>query len=323
MEIILLIVGFVVLIKGADYLVEGSSSIAKRMGVSSLTIGLTIVAFGTSMPELVVNIISSFQDKGGVAFGNIIGSNLANILLVLGLTAIIRPIDLQNSTVWKEIPFSLLAAIVLFIIVNSKTINFLSFNDVTGLTRTDGIIMLLFFVIFLIYVFEMGKNKHIFEDQPKVDVEKHSTRTSVIYIILGIVSLYFGGRWVISGAVYIAGVLNISEFMISAIVIAIGTSLPELITSVVAAMKNDLDMAVGNIIGSNIFNILWVLGFTAVISPLSTPFSINPDIAFLLIITFILFMFMFIGKRHELERWQGAFFLILYVAYISFIVFRG
>lgn len=321
-EYILLIIGIAFLIKGADYLVKGSSSLAKKLGVPTLIIGLTIVAFGTSMPELIVNIISAINGTGEVAFGNIIGSNMANILLILGATALITNLKIQHSTTWKEIPFSFLAVIVLFIFSN---IFFLDKLNINSLLRIEGIILLLFFAIFLYYVFELAKrNKSQLEDKKiEIEIEKHSGLVIFLMILGGLIGLYFGGKWTVEGAVSIAQAFGLSQFLISATIVAIGTSLPELITSITAALKKDVDLAVGNIVGSNIFNIFWILGVTSVIRPIPFPSFINMDITILLFVTFLLFLFMFIGKKHELERWQGIVFLLIYVSYIIFIIMRG
>ncbi len=320
LEVILFVIGIGLLIKSADFLVEGSSSFAKKLGVPTLMIGLTIVAFGTSMPELIVNIIAAIKGSTEVAFGNIIGSNIANILLVLGITAIICPIKIQHSTVWKEIPFALLAVIVLFVVSNYLLIDNI---NITSLTKVSGIVMLMFFGIFIYYAIELAKrNKSQLKDK-KMTITKHKNHIIVLMILGGLVGLYFGGKWVVEGAIFIAQQLGLSEFLISATVIAIGTSLPELMTGITAARKKDTDLAVGSSVGSNIFNIFWILGITAIIAPVVIPSFINIDIIILMAVTFLLFIFLFIGKRHELERWQGFAFIALYIAYLVFIGIRG
>jgi len=328
-NVVLVIVGLVLLVKGADYLVEGSSTLAKKLGVSTLIIGLTIVAFGTSMPELVVNVIAALHGSTDVAFGNIIGSNIANILLVLGVVAIIKPIKVKHSTVWKEIPFALLAVVVLFVLSNYVLIENV---NITTLGRVSGLVLLLFFALFIYYAFSMAfskkeklnrqKEKETNKNKDKNSQESNYSK-SLLLIILGLLGLYLGGKWVVEGAVYTAMQLGLSEFLISATIIAIGTSLPELVTGVVSARKNDTELAVGNSVGSNIFNIFWILGITAIIAPVAIPIFVNIDIILLGIATFLMFIFLFIGKRHELERWQGYLFVLLYVAYILFIVLRG
>lgn len=326
MEYILLIIGIFLLLKGADLLVDGSSSLAKKMGISTLVIGLTVVSFGTSAPELIVNIIAATGGNSDVALGNIIGSNLANILLVLGISALLIPLCVQHSTTWKEIPFSLLAAGILFILANKLLI------DGTGtsvLSRTDGFILLAFFIIFLYYAFEMARNDQSTKEGKKAitqedkDIKAYPYYKSLLLILGGLVGLYFGGRFVVEGAVKIATQLNISEFLISATVIAVGTSLPELMTSVIAAKKKEVDLAVGNVIGSNIFNIFFILGTTTVITPVNIQKFINDDIIILLMVTLLLFLYMFLGKKHVLQKWQGGTFLTLYLGYLTFLIIRG
>jgi len=314
-EYLLFALGFILLLKGADYLVEGASALAGKLGVSKLIIGLTVVAFGTSMPELVVNVIAATEDTGDVALGTIIGSNLSNILLIFGIAAILYPPKMQLSTVWKEIPFSLLAVFVLFVLANDFLIDG---NEIFSLTRTDGIILLFFFVIFLYYLFGMFHNG----EGEKKSVTM-SNRKMAGLIALGMVGLYLGGRWTVEGAVFIARTLSISEFTISAIIVALGTSMPELVTSVRAAMRKDADLAVGNIVGSNIFNIFLVLGITATISPIAIPGFLNSDLAFLSFATLLLFAFMFIGRRYLLEKWEGAIFLLFYIGYVAMLLLRG
>ena len=319
-EYFLFIVGFVFLIKGADFFVEGSSCISKKLGVPSLIIGLTVVAFGTSMPELIVNIFSALNGVTDIAIGNVIGSNIANILLVLGLMASIRSIKVSHSTIWKEIPFSLFAGIILFVLANDLMIDKLSFSL---LTRTDGVVMISFFVFFLYYVFEMAKEKRKELQDEKMKIKHRSNTMIVSMLIFGIAGLFLGGKWVVDGAVFIAKQLGVSNFLISATVVALGTSLPELVTSLIAMIKRDVDLAVGGIVGSSIFNIFWILGVTSLITPISLPEFVNFDIMFLIFSTVALFMFMFIGKKHVLDRWNGAIFLIFYILYICFITLRG
>jgi len=319
-EYILFVLGIILLIKGANYLVEGSSSLGQKLKIPTLIIGLTIVAFGTSMPELIVNVLSALNGSTEVAFGNIIGSNIANILLVLGITAIICPIKVKRSTIWKEIPFALFAVIILFIVSNYYLIDKI---DITILTRVSGLILLCFFAIFIYYAIDMArKSKPELEDK-KMKIPKRKGHVIGLLIILGLIALYFGGKWTVDGAVFVAQQLGLSEFLISATVIAIGTSLPELVTGITAARKKDTGLAVGNSVGSNIFNIFWILGITALIAPITIPNFVNIDMIILGIATLLLFGFLFIGKKHELERWEGFMFVALYVAYIVFIVLRG
>lgn len=316
LEYIAFIIGFGLLIKGANFLVDGSSLLAKKFRVPSLVIGLTIVAFGTSMPEFIVNMISAFSGETDIALGNIVGSNIFNLLLILGIAALFNPLKIQSSTIWKEIPLSLLAALVLFFLANDALIDSLNFSM---LTRSDGLIMICFFAIFLAYVIDMA-----LAGSKKEKKQKISESNIKIFgmIILGLIGLYFGGKWVVNGAVIIAEQLKISSYLISLIIVAAGTSLPELVTSLVAAIKKEMDLSVGNIIGSNIFNIFWILGATALITPVSISAIANFDILFLVASTLLLFFFMFIGSKHQLDKWQGILFIILYILYLIYIIFR-
>ena len=320
LEYILFVIGIVALVKGAGFLVEGSNGIAKKIKIPSLIIGLTIVAFGTSMPELVVSIIAALENSTQIAFGNIIGSNIANILLVLGITAIIYPIKVERSTIWKEIPFALLAVVVLFIVSNYLLIDKI---NITSLTRVSGLIMLAFFAIFIVYTIGLAKRSKKQISDNKLGIKHMSNSKITLMILLGLIGLYFGGKWTVEGAIFVAQQLGLSEFLISATIIAIGTSLPELATGITAARKKDTGLAVGNVVGSNIFNIFWILGVTAIIAPIAIPSFINLDIIILGLVTFILFLFVFINKKHEIQRWQGFLFVAMYIVYLIFIGLRG
>ncbi|MFH1047158.1 MAG: calcium/sodium antiporter [Patescibacteria group bacterium] len=310
--IILIVVGFVALVKGADLLVAGASALAKWLGISTLLVGLTVVALGTSMPELVVNVFAAIKNTSDIAIGNIVGSNIANIALVLGLSTIIFPLKVQNSTVWKEIPFALLAVVLVTIMASDVALNGLLNNEIG---RGDGLVLLSFSIIFLYYIFGLAK-------QGKTDLDEipdMTVRRMAVYIVLGIVALVIGGKLVIEGAVSLATAAGISERIIGLTIVAIGTSLPELMTSVVAAWRKQPDLSVGNIVGSNILNVFIILGISAVIRPL--PFS-GPaliDASFNILITLLLFLFMFVGRKHMLERWQGIGFVVMYVAYIGYL----
>jgi cation:H+ antiporter len=318
LEYVLFVLGIALLVKGADFLVEGSSSFAKRVGISSLVVGLSIVSFGTSTPELFVNVFAALNGTTEVAFGNIIGSNMSNILLVLGLTAFIYPLKIHKSTVWKEIPFSILAVLVLFLVANDFII-----EDSGFLTVLDGVILLLFFVFFVFYLFSSMKSKKVHYGGRKMDTKDRRVLRIWGMIILGILGLYFGGKLVVEGAVFMAESFGWSEFLVSATIVAVGTSLPELVTSVVAAFKKNSDLAVGNIIGSNIFNILWILGVTSLISPVGIPGFVNVDLVILLLASVLLFGLMFIRKKSELGRLKGSVLVLAYAAYVGFLFIRG
>jgi len=313
----LFIVGFILLIKGADYLVIGASSLAFRLGIAPLVIGLTIVAFGTSAPELVVNLLASFSGNTDIAIGNILGSNIINILVILGVTAIIYPLTVQKSTVWKEIPFALLAVVVLAFLASDALIDGASSSL---LTRIDGLVLISFFVIFLYYIVTIAKQA------PADTVDKPAKMTlgrSGLLIFSGLVGLVVGGKWIVDGAIVFAQNMGVSEALIGLTIVAIGTSLPELATSVVAAFKKNSDIAIGNIVGSNIFNIFWILGISAFITPLPFSEAMSTDILVTLGVSVLLFLALFIGKRHTIEKWQGVGFLGLYILYIIFLLGRG
>lgn len=318
-EYILLIVGLITLIKGADFLIDGSSSLAKKLGISTLVIGLTVVAFGTSMPELVVNVFASLAGNGDIAFGNIIGSNMSNILLILGVCALITQMKIQDSTIWKEIPLAFIGVLVLFIFSNMMLLDNI---DIKFLTRSEGLILIIFFLIFLSYVYSMAKSSKV-KKEDDLKIKSLSDLRTGLYILGGLVALYFGGQWTVNSATTIARSLGISEFLIASTIIAVGTSLPELVTSIKAALKNNVDLAIGNVVGSNIFNVLWILGITAVINPIMFPEFIVFDLIMLLVATGALFAFIFVGKRYYLTKLEGIAFLLLYLIYLVIIILRG
>lgn len=311
---ILFVLGFVILISGANLLVEGSASIAKKLSIPSIVIGLTVVSFGTSAPEFIVNIFSTVQGNTDIAIGNILGSNIVNILLILGVSSVIYPLATKENTVWKEIPLSLLAAILLGVMVNDKLIDGGTFS---GLTRIDGVVFLAFFIIFLYYTYGISK---VSGENTDLEIKEMTHMKSSLYVAGGLLGLVFGGKWIVDGAIKIAEGFNVSQSLIGLTVVAIGTSLPELATSAVAAYKKQTDIAIGNVVGSNIFNIFWVLGFSSLIRPL--PFSKNSDVDIMITIlsSLILFLIMFIGKKHTVERWQGILMIIIYVGYVAYLI---
>jgi cation:H+ antiporter len=311
LNIFVLVAGTAFLLKGADWLVEGASALAKKHHVSDLAIGLTIVAFGTSMPEMVVNVFSSAEGHHDIVLGNIIGSNNFNLLAILGLTGLVVPIAVQNSTVFKEIPMSLLA-LLLF-----AAAAFFGLGASNSISRPEAIIMLLFFAGFLFYVFKQLKT----EPREKREGEVELTQTKIwIFIALGLVGLVAGGKLVVYSATEIAHYLKVSEKIIGLTIVAAGTSLPELATSLVAAFKKNNDIAVGNVIGSNIFNLIFILPVSALVSPIAYNAAFDFDVLILGIGTVILLAFMFIGKKHLLQRWQALVLLLAYIAYTLYII---
>lgn len=315
---VLFALGFALVVKGADWLVDGASAIAKRFNVPDLVIGLTIVAFGTSAPELAVNIFSSISGNTGIAIGNILGSNIFNIMFILGLSAIIYPLAVGKGTVWKEIPMSLLAAMLVGVLANDA---FFSRNGVSALGKIDGIVFLAFFAVFLYYTFGVAKQGR--DDRDGLDIKKIKIWQSTLMIVSGLVMLFIGGKWVVDGAVEIARYLGVTESLIGLTIVAAGTSLPELATSAVAAYKKNCDIAVGNIVGSNIFNIFFILGISSLIRPLPFGAGSNVDILMTIFSSLILFIWMFVGKKRILKRWQGAAMMLMYAAYVAYLVMRG
>lgn len=315
---ILFVIGFVILIKGADFLVDGATSIGRRMNVSSIVIGLTIVSFGTSLPELLVNLIASYNDTPDIGVGNVLGSNIANILLILGVAAFINPLPITKNTYFIEVPFSLTAALLVGFLANASL--FGKSNDFR-ISQYDGIILLFFFALFMGYVYIISKQR-----KAEVSTEQFkqmSMSKSIGLIAIGCLGLYFGGLWVVDGATELARLFGMSEVFIGLTVIAIGTSLPELVTSVVAAFKKDTDIAVGNVVGSNIFNLLWILGLSAAIKPIPYDVISNADIFMIIAASTALILAVVIGRRPVISRWEGFFFLVAYGWYITFLIERG
>ena len=312
-NIVVLIAGFIFVLKGADLLVDGASSLAKRFRVSELTIGLTIVAFGTSAPELVVNIIAALKDLDNVILGNIVGSNIFNLLLILGIAGVIYPITVQSKTVWKEIPFSIFAGLLLLALANGS---FFSSQGRDVLKWYDGLIFLIFFALFLYYASANLKD----DSKDEADsIKVFGITKTVLYILGGFVLLVLGGRFVVNNAIALARILGFSEKVIGLTIVAAGTSFPELATSAVAAYKRRSDLAIGNVIGSNIFNILFILGITSLISPVRYDVSFNIDIFIYLGASLFIFIAMFTGKKKKLDRWEAVILLIAYVFYMIFL----
>lgn len=312
--ITLLLVGFGVLIKGADFLVNGSSSLAKKMNISNLAIGLTVVAFGTSTPELIVSVLAAVNGQNDASFGNIIGSNNFNLMFILGIAGLIYPLIVQRSTVKYEVPLSILAAVVLFILVND---GMLWGSETNILSRVDAIILLVFFGGFMLYIVRTMKNN---SDLDQDDVKIFSTPLSILFVVLGLAMLIGGGKLVVDNAIEIAHHFGMSEKLIGLTILAAGTSLPELVTSCVAAYRKNTDIAIGNVIGSNIFNIFFILGITGSIQPLEYSISMNFDLVILVICTLVLMIFMFTLNTRKLDRWEALILLLAYFAYTAYLI---
>lgn len=318
LPIILLVAGLAILIFGANFMVEGASALAKKFNISNLAIGLTVVAFGTSAPELVVNTFAAVQGHQDIVFGNVLGSNNFNLFIILGITGLITPLAVQSSTAWKEIPISFLAIMILFFLVND---NLLTDSESGILTSLDGSILLLFFAAFLFYVYKQLKSDPS-ETEEVINVPAYPRWKMALFIIGGLGGLVLGGHLVVNNAIGIAESLGISQKIIGLTVVAAGTSLPELATSVVAALKKNADIAVGNIIGSNIFNIFLILGASSALNAIGFAPAFNIDIYILAGGTIFLFLAMFMGGRKKLDRWEAALLLVSYLAYTVYLVMQ-
>lgn len=311
LEIILLILGFVLLIQGANWLVDGASALAKKFNISDLTIGLTIVAFGTSAPELVVNIISSVQSHSDIILGNVIGSNNFNLFIILGLAGILTPMVVQSSTVWKEIPFSFLAILILLVLANPI------FNAEAIISRLDGIILLLFFGLFLFYIYKNLKKDNIPVQVSSVELSQFKI---ILLLLVGFGGLILGGNLLVTNAVKLATSMGMSEKFIGLTIVAAGTSMPELATTLVAAVKKNNDIAVGNIIGSNIFNVFLIVGTSSLIKPIHYNVKFNTDAFLLATGTIFLFIAMFTGQKKKLDKWEAGLLLAAFVVYTYFLI---
>jgi cation:H+ antiporter len=316
---VLFIVGFALLIKSADILVSGASAIARTLRVSDMVIGLTIVSFGTSMPELIVSTLSAFKGNADIAIGNILGSNIANILLILGVAAIFYPLPIKENTMLSEIPFSLAAALLLGFLANAAL---LVDTPELMLSRLDGGILLFFFLLFMVYIYRLALQGPSAESSAEA-AKSLALPKAIFFIIAGVLGLFLGGKWVVDGAVKMANSFGVSQSLIGLTIVAVGTSLPELVTSAVAAYKKSTDIAVGNVVGSNIFNILWILGISALIRPLPFDVLSNTDILVVIFSSSLLILALAVGKKYIIDRWKGVLFIVVYIAYIIYLIQRG
>ena len=318
LDIILTIVGAALVLVGADKLTDGSVALARRFSIPEMVIGLTIVAFGTSLPEFIVSLFASIQGAPAMSIGNIVGSNLFNTLMIVGLSAVVCPIVISRATVAKDIPLSLLASIALPALALDTVFSGSADGDV--LSHGDGIVLLCFFAIFMAYTFSMAKSGRmdgVGETSEGATPQLSGWRTT-LYIVLGIAGLIGGGELFVDGACGIARSLGVSEAVIGLTLVAGGTSLPELATSVVAARKGKSDIAIGNVVGSNLFNIFWILGVCATVSPLAVQ-GIRPADFAVLVGSIVLF-WLFARTKHRVERWEGAVLVACYVAYLTVLI---
>ena len=313
LEIILFILGAGILLGGADILVKGSAKLARSFGISPLIIGLTLVAFGTSFPELSVSLLAALQGNSDISIGNIVGSNIANIGLILGIASLLIPLRIEWSTVFIESPFMIFSAFLLFI--------FSFFTLTSGISRAEGLILLVFFVIFILYMFYMAKREKketkLYRQYEKAYSDGKNFWKPTIMVLFGLLGVIGGAKFMVDSAINIATTLGVSQAVIALSIIAIGTSLPELVTSIVAAYKNEPAIAIGNIVGSNIFNILLVGGLSATISPLDTTTTMIFNMAVMIFFSIIFLIFAF--TKREISRAEGAVLLLIYILYIAYI----
>ncbi len=313
-QFIVLIAGLILVIKGADFLVDGSSAMAKRFNIPEIVIGLTIVSMGTSAPELIVNIFSSIQGKNEIVLGNIIGSNIVNGMFILGVSALIFPLVVKKNTVAKEMPFNIAAVALLYGFANFSLKNINS----PVISRFEAFLLLLMFAVFMYYVYTLTKNNK----EDSLEIHKMPLYLSFVLIIGGLAGLLIGGKFTVDSAVNIAQFMGVSEKLIALTIVSIGTSLPELATSVVAALKKKPDIAVGNVIGSNIFNILLIIGISGMINPIKYLPVFNIDLAILFTVSILIIIFMFTGKKHHLGRFEGGILVVGYILYITYLLVR-
>lgn len=317
MEYLILILGFFLLIKGADFFVDGASALSSIARIPPLLIGLTVVAFGTSAPEAAVSFTAALKGSNDIVIGNVIGSNIFNLLIAIGISAIIRNITVKKNTIIKEFPLAIYATVLMFILSADNLIDGFKVNVIS---RSDGIILLLGFVLFIAYLVELAfLSKE--EESSIFDLKTIPISRSIVFLILGLSMIVFGGNFVVKSATVIASFWGMSDALISITIVAIGTSLPELVTSATAAFKGQSDIAVGNIIGSGLFNILFILGFSAVISPITVSSKLFFDFIFLLFITLISYYFSYTNK--EINRSEGIILVLLYVGYMIYIIIRN
>ncbi|MBQ4390237.1 MAG: calcium/sodium antiporter [Bacteroidales bacterium] len=304
MTVIWLLVGLGLIVLGADWLVEGASSIARKAGVSEFVIGLTIVGFGTSCPELVVSLTGAWEGNADVAVGNVLGSNIFNVLFILGLTALLCPVSMTADNRKRDIPETLLV-----------TVLFLGFGMVNGLSRWEGALFLLLFALYIFASFRRGKPS----EEEKVPSKPRKLWLSILLVLAGLAGLIFGGNLFVDSATALARMLGVSDKFIAVTILAGGTSLPELATSLVAALKGRDQLALGNILGSNVFNILLILGSSALITPLSFASVTYVDALVLLLSVALLLLWAYTGRRERIDRWEGAFMLLLFGAYYYYL----
>lgn len=319
LDLVFLVGGLILILFGANWLTDGASSVAKRFRIPPIVIGLTIVAFGTSAPELAVSVSSALQGSADMAIGNVVGSNIFNSLLIIGCTAVVTPIIVSEGTIKVEIPLAILASVVLVILASDVLLAGAT-ND--SLSRADGLILLAFFIIFLSYTFYVAKKGGSESlDSQAEEIHVMSSLKSALFIIGGLGALVFGGKIFVEGASEIARGLGVSESVIGLTLVAGGTSLPELATSVVASLKKNPEIAIGNVVGSNLFNIFFVLGASATITPLNIKGITQFDLLTLVISSILLFLVSLCFGKRVIKRSEGILFILLYIGYVSYLIY--
>ena len=311
-QVILLVVGFIVLIKGADIFVDGASSIALNLKLSKMLIGLTIVAFGTSAPEFAVSVKSIISGNADMLLGNVIGSNILNILLIIGVCSLIRPICVKNNTIKKEIPIVMLISGLLFFLVKDD----LFINNINEVSRNDGFIILLFFTIFIYYLISIMRNKPNDKD---TEMAKFGIGKSILFTIFGIVCIIIGSNVVVDSASKIATILGVSQRMIALTVVALGTSLPELVTSIVSIRKDEQEILVGNVVGSNIFNVGIVLGIPVALFG-GVPAMGFKTVDLIVMIVSAILLFIFSLNDRKIDKFEGILMLLIFITYYTFVI---
>ncbi len=308
-NIVFIAIGFFMLMLGAQWLVDGASTFARKYHIPEIIIGLTIVSIGTSMPELMVSLTSAIGGHADISIGNVIGSNLCNLMLILGLTSLIVPLVFSKTTKKYDIPIMIFSTVIVFLVANiGETIS-----------RVDGLLLSIVFIVFILYTIKLAQ-KSMSNNTSKSNVTKKDLGISILKVILGIILLKYGADISVDNAVSIAKVLGVSEKVIGVTIVAIGTSLPELITSVVAGIKGEIDIAIGNIVGSNIFNLLFILGVSSIITPISYSLSYNTDFLLLIFVSFLLLAFAYFGRKNTMTRLNGVIYLLIYSGYIAYLI---
>ncbi len=308
-NIVFIAIGFFMLMLGAQWLVDGASTFARKYHIPEIIIGLTIVSIGTSMPELMVSLTSAIGGHADISIGNVIGSNLCNLMLILGITSLIVPLVFSKTTKKYDIPIMIFSTVIVFLVANiGETIS-----------RVDGLLLSIVFIVFILYTIKLAQ-KSMSNNTSKSNVTKKDLGISILKVILGIILLKYGADISVDNAVSIAKVLGVSEKVIGVTIVAIGTSLPELITSVVAGIKGEIDIAIGNIVGSNIFNLLFILGVSSIITPISYSLSYNTDFLLLIFVSFLLLAFAYFGRKNTMTRLNGVIYLLIYSGYIAYLI---